>query len=79
MDELILLSFKVNKCNTILLLGNCCRFPTDLSDVSKFPTLFDKLGETWSESDLKKLAGENMMRVLKAVEQVNVIQYCFIA
>jgi len=43
-----------------------------LEDVSKFPNLFAALIETgrWSENDLDKLAGRNMLRVLQEVESV---------
>ncbi|XP_054266537.1 dipeptidase 1-like [Macrosteles quadrilineatus] len=45
-------------------------YPAHLHDVSTFPTLFDRLGdEKWSENDLKKLAGQNFLRVLQAVEK----------
>lgn len=45
-----------------------------LDDVSKYPELFDKLAESfenhepWTREELKKLAGENMLRVMLAVE-----------
>lgn len=45
-----------------------------LEDVSKYPELFDKLAEetethkAWSRQDLRNLAGENMLRVMLAVE-----------
>lgn len=50
--------------------------PTDLADVSKYPDLFDRLAEDghgyepWSENDLKKLAGLNLIRVFRQVEAV---------
>ncbi|GAB0093963.1 Dipeptidase [Sergentomyia squamirostris] len=50
--------------------------PVGLEDVSKYPDLFDKLAqsghgyEPWSLQDLKKLAGLNLLRVMRAVEQV---------
>lgn len=54
--------------------------PEGLEDVSKYPDLFDMLaegrlrsGETfdpWTEDDLKKLAGLNLLRVFREVEQV---------
>lgn len=38
-----------------------------LEDVSKFPALLEELARRgWSDSDLKKLAGENFLRVLDA-------------
>lgn len=45
--------------------------PVGLEDVSKYPALFDALGERgWSRTDLRKLAGENLLRVYKRVEAV---------
>ena len=43
--------------------------PQGLEDVSKFPQLFAELiRRGWSDSDLKKLAGQNLLRVLRAAE-----------
>jgi membrane dipeptidase len=43
--------------------------PQGLEDVSKFPDLFAELiRRGWSDSDLKKLAGQNLLRVLRAAE-----------
>jgi len=43
--------------------------PIGLSDVSMFPDLFAELiRRGWKDGDLKKLAGENMLRVLRANE-----------
>lgn len=48
------------------------RGPVGLEDVSKFPDLFAELiRRGWSDADLKKLAGENMLRVLRRAEQVS--------
>ncbi|XP_062558935.1 dipeptidase 1-like [Armigeres subalbatus] len=54
--------------------------PEGLEDVSKYPDLFDMLasgkfttGETfvpWTREELRKLAGQNLLRVFKHVEQV---------
>jgi len=45
--------------------------PTGLEDVSTFPALFAELiRRGWSDEDLKKLARYNIMRVLKANEEV---------
>jgi membrane dipeptidase len=50
--------------------------PKGLDDVSKYPNLFDKLAEeghgyeSWSRDDLKKLAGQNFIRVFKEVEKI---------
>lgn len=42
-----------------------------LDDVSKYPYLFAELiRRGWSDADLKKLAGENMLRVMKQMEAV---------
>lgn len=47
-----------------------------MEDVSKFPNLFNRLGENgpdwtaWTPDELKKLAGENLIRVMTAVETV---------
>jgi membrane dipeptidase len=43
--------------------------PEGLEDVSKFPSLFAELiRRGWSDRDLKKLAGQNLLRVLRAAE-----------
>ncbi|XP_067005179.2 dipeptidase 1 isoform X2 [Anabrus simplex] len=50
--------------------------PTGLEDVSKYPDLFNRLAEaregepTWTQEDLQKLAGLNLLRVFKEVENV---------
>jgi membrane dipeptidase len=45
--------------------------PVGLEDVSKFPALFAELiRRGWSDTDLKKLAGENVLRVLRQAEGV---------
>src|SRR5919206_2190403 len=42
-----------------------------LEDVSKYPDLFAELARRgWSDADLRKLAGENLLRVLKEAERV---------
>ncbi|HET8650587.1 MAG TPA: dipeptidase [Gemmatimonadales bacterium] len=42
-----------------------------LDDVSKYPYLFAELiRRGWSDADLKKLAGENMLRVMREMEAV---------
>ena len=53
------------------------RTPEGLEDVSRYPYLFAELlrDESWSEEDLKKLAGLNFLRVFKRVEQVGVCLY----
>lgn len=50
--------------------------PKGLEDVSKYPDLFDRLAEEghgykpWNREDLKKLAGLNLIRVFKDVENI---------
>ncbi|XP_069188861.1 dipeptidase 1-like [Procambarus clarkii] len=48
------------------------RTPAGLEDVSKYPELFAELlkDPSWSLQDLKKLAGLNLLRVFRRVEQV---------
>lgn len=48
------------------------RVPKGLEDVSKYPYLFAELLESdkWSEEDIGKLAGRNLIRVFKQVEEV---------
>jgi membrane dipeptidase len=42
-----------------------------LEDVSTFPALFAELSRRgWSEGDLRKLAGENVLRVMREAEAV---------
>lgn len=42
-----------------------------LEDVSKYPALFAELAHRgWSDEDLRKLAGENILRALERAEQV---------
>ena len=46
--------------------------PEGLEDVSTFPALFAELARRgWTETDLRKLAGENVLRVLARAEQVS--------
>lgn len=45
------------------------RGPVGLEDVSTYPALFAELARRgWTESELRKLAGENLLRVMRAVE-----------
>ncbi|KAK2142314.1 hypothetical protein LSH36_971g00054 [Paralvinella palmiformis] len=45
--------------------------PIGLEDTSKFPNLFAELIQRgWSDADLEKLAGRNLVRVFRGVEQV---------
>jgi membrane dipeptidase len=46
-------------------------WPQDLSDVSMYPNLFAELiRRGWSDRDLKKLAGENVLRAMAQAEKV---------
>lgn len=46
--------------------------PEGLDDVSTYPILFAELSRRgWSESDLRKLAGENILRVMRDAEEVS--------
>jgi len=48
------------------------RTPTGLEDVSKYPDLFVELRERfWTDMELKKLAGLNLIRVLEENERVS--------
>jgi membrane dipeptidase len=48
------------------------QWPEGLSDVSMYPNLFAELiHRGWSDADLKKLAGENVLRALERAEQVS--------
>jgi membrane dipeptidase len=45
--------------------------PVGLEDVSKYPYLFAELiHRGWSDADLKKLAGQNVLRVMRQAEAV---------
>ena len=58
-----------------IIVGDCRFFstPTGLEDVSRYPQLLATLLEdpTWTEDDIKKLAGLNLLRVFAKVEQVS--------
>lgn len=48
------------------------QWPVGLSDVSMYPNLFAELiRRGWSDADLQKLAGENVLRALARAEQVS--------
>ncbi|GLH01402.1 Dipeptidase [Gryllus bimaculatus] len=51
------------------VIGNT---PTGLEDVSKYPQLLARLLEDpdWTEEDIKKLAGKNLLRVFGEVEEI---------
>ncbi len=47
-------------------------FPLGLEDVSRYPALFAELVDRgWSDQDLAKLAGGNVLRALRGTEQVS--------
>ncbi|MFI6595069.1 dipeptidase [Nonomuraea sp. NPDC050536] len=49
----------------------CSGLPTGLEDVSGYPRLFEALSERgWSDKELAKLAGRNVLRVMRAAEAV---------
>ena len=51
--------------------GTGNQLPVGLEDVSTYPALLVELSKRgWSESDLRKLAGENILRVMRANEKV---------
>jgi membrane dipeptidase len=46
--------------------------PEGLEDVSRFPDLFAELiRRGWKDDDLRKLAGQNVLRVLRTAEGVS--------
>jgi membrane dipeptidase len=49
----------------------CPEFPVELPDVASYPVLFAALADRgWSDDDLGKLAGGNILRVLRAADDV---------
>ena len=47
----------------------CAALPVGLADVSSYPRLFEALADRgWSDDDLAKLAGGNILRVLRAAD-----------
>lgn len=54
------------------MLMTFCRTPRGLEDVSMYPELFAELlrSGVWSEEDLRKVAGLNLLRVFNKVEKV---------
>lgn len=55
----------------IFCILSFCSFPEGLQDVSHYPDLFTELAlRGWTEAELQKLAGLNLLRVFKAVELV---------
>ena len=59
-----------------------CRVPRGLEDVSKYPSLLAELLDSdrrWTEEDVKKLAGGNLLRVFREVERVGaLLLLCFL-
>ena len=44
--------------------------PDDLEDVSKYPSLFEELRDRgYDDPDLKKIAGQNVLRVMREAER----------
>lgn len=54
-----------------------CSTPAGLEDVSRYPHLLASLLQdpAWSEEDIRKLAGKNLLRVLRQVEEVSWFTY----
>ncbi|HET6987589.1 MAG TPA: dipeptidase [Kribbella sp.] len=49
----------------------CPEFPAGLADVASYPVLFEALADRgWNDSELAKLAGGNILRVLRAADDV---------
>ncbi|TFW20231.1 membrane dipeptidase [Massilia arenosa] len=64
---------KVAGHDHIGVAGDYCAgaVPVGLEDVSKYPDLFAELiRRGWSDADLKKLAGDNVLRAMAQAEQV---------
>jgi microsomal dipeptidase-like Zn-dependent dipeptidase len=54
------------------LYGTSGMVPKGLEDVSKFPVLVRGLLELgYSDGDIRKIMGENLLRVMKQAEQVS--------
>ena len=52
-------------------LAVATRLIEGLEDVSTFPALFAELARRgWTEADLRKVAGENVLRVIETAEKV---------
>jgi membrane dipeptidase len=52
--------------------GTDNQLPVGLEDVSTFPVLLAELSRRgWSEEDLRKLAGENVLRAMAQAERVS--------
>jgi len=68
-------SFKINKTvfNTKQIIYSTTQ---GLEDVSHYPQLIISLmkNHSWTETQIKKLAGENLMRVFSKVEKVKMYE-----
>jgi len=64
---------EIIKRANILIVCLFCRTPQGLEDVTGYPRLFAELLATrrWTEFDLKKLAGLNLLRVMREAEHVS--------
>lgn len=72
---MVLLISNVNSPLNIQILCNFSRVPKGLEDVSRYPYLFAELladSDRWTEEDIAKLAGKNLIRVFRQVEQVRI-------
>ena len=59
-------------------LGFFSRFPEGLCDVSHYPDLFAELARRgWTDEEMKKVAGLNLIRVFKTVEVVSYEIVCY--
>jgi hypothetical protein len=48
----------------------CPQFPDGLADVASYPALFEALADRgWNDTELAKLAGGNILRVLRAADE----------
>jgi hypothetical protein len=52
-----------------------CSTPLGLEDVSRYPYLLAELlgSGRWTETDLQKLVGKNLIRVFRRVEEVSLL------
>ena len=52
-------------------LSMICRVPIGLEDVSTYPNLYAELVDRdWSDEDLRKLAGKNLIQAFRKAEEV---------
>ena len=53
--------------------------PEGLEDVSTYPSLFAELiARGWADEDLKKLAGNNLLRAMRQMEKVSFAVNCVV-